>query len=223
MENVVEQFEKEEEERKASKKKSNFPKKHVRFATHDVIFGENSLSILEQSFDEKLEIQDNKSDLEAGRGRRHLKQVDYTEENSLTEDSYIYCEESLHELGMMESSLSPILIPKQLTLKTSLTHTGEKSFQYDICHKKFRDSSDLTRHTRTHTGEKPFECDICHSRFSQSSSLISHIRTHTGEKPYRCAICKKAFSRSFHRNQHQKKFIPNHILIIHSLSHFSLL
>ena len=41
--------------KKGSKKKSNFPKKHVRFATHDVIFGENSRSILEQSFDEKLE------------------------------------------------------------------------------------------------------------------------------------------------------------------------
>ena len=195
VENVVEQFEREEEERKASKR----------------------------SLDEKLEIQDNKSDLEAGRGRRHLKQVDYTEENSVTEDSYIYCEElhlgecpalgelsPLDESGMMECSLSPILIPKQLTLKTSLTHiqthTGEKSFECDICHNKFIDSSDLTRHTRTHTGEKPFECDICHNRFSQSSSLTSHIRTHTGEKPYSCVICKKAFSRSFHRNQHQKIF-----------------
>ena len=192
VENVVKQFEREEEERKASKRKSKFPnkpetKKHVKAVTNDLTFGkakskkleidcfdelkdanfssdeetkEKKISyeeylqkredtelmedeiamvsrfIRQQSLDEKLEVQDNKSDLEAGRGRRHLKQVDYTEENLVTEDSYIYCEEceELHlgecpafgelspidESGMKECSLSPILIPKQLTLKTSL-------------------------------------------------------------------------------------------------------
>ena len=91
--------------------------------------------IRQQSLDEKLEVQDSKTDIVTGRTRRHLKHVDYTEETLVTEDSYVYCEECdelhlgdcpafgelspLDESGMNECSISPIPIPKQLTLKTS--------------------------------------------------------------------------------------------------------
>lgn len=194
VEHVVEQFEKEEEKKKISKRKSNFPnkpetKKVVKAVTNDLTFGkakqkskkqendcfddlkdanfssdeeskEKKISyeeylqkredtelmedeiamvsrfIRQQSLDEKLEIQDSRTDIVTGRSKRHLKHVDYTEEVLVTEDCYIYCEECdelhlgecpafgelspLNESGMKECSLSPILIPKQLSLKQSL-------------------------------------------------------------------------------------------------------
>ena len=90
--------------------------------------------IRQQKLDEKLELQDNGKSKDE-RNMRHLKPVDYTEENLVTEDCYIFCEECdelhlgdcpafgelcpLDESDMRITSLSPIPIPKQLILKRS--------------------------------------------------------------------------------------------------------
>ena len=93
--------------------------------------------IRQQKLEEKLEIQDcNESQiLSVERGRRHLKQIDYTEEELTTEDCYVYCEECddmhfgdcplygelepLKESEMKTNSLSSIPVPKQLCLRMS--------------------------------------------------------------------------------------------------------
>ena len=49
---------------------------------------------------------------------------------------------------------------------------------------------------RIHTNEKTYECDVCEKRFTQPGSLKKHKRIHTNERPYECDVCDKAFRRS---------------------------
>ncbi|XP_050439820.1 gastrula zinc finger protein XlCGF28.1-like isoform X3 [Adelges cooleyi] len=86
---------------------------------------------------------------------------------------------------------------KQVFNKNILAHSGEKSYNCEVCSKPFSKKSALKVHERLHTGEKPFKCAICLKPFSCKSYLTIHERVHTGEKPYTCAVCLKSFS---HRN-----------------------
>ncbi|CAI9742484.1 zinc finger 85-like isoform X2 [Octopus vulgaris] len=64
-----------------------------------------------------------------------------------------------------------IVIPAHNCTQTCV-HTGEKSYDYDICGKSFSESSHLTKHKRIHTGEKLYHCDICGTSFSDNSHSI---------------------------------------------------
>ena len=117
------------------------------------------------------------------------------------------------------------------------THTGEKPFECQICHVRFKQLSHLTTHKRIHTMERPFTCNLCPARFSQSSSLKRHVRTHTGVKPYQCKVCQYAFTdkrnltrhmmthegvKPFKCTQCPSKFTQRVDLTRHSLSHSGL-
>lgn len=40
------------------------------------------------------------------------------------------------------------------------------------------------RHLLTHTEEKKYECEICHKLFVRKDSLQTHLKIHTGVKNF---------------------------------------
>ena len=49
-----------------------------------------------------------------------------------------------------------------------ITHTGEKSYKYDVCDKNFGHSTNLVSQKIAHMGDKPYKCDICDNASAQS-------------------------------------------------------
>lgn len=110
------------------------------------------------------------------------------------------------------------------------THSLDRPFECDICHKTFRlkdylklhrklhteekniichecgaafyYNTDLTRHMRSHSNERPHRCELCDKTFKETCALRTHMRSHTGEKPYNCTVCDKSFSTSMGQRLH---------------------
>lgn len=87
---------------------------------------------------------------------------------------------------------------------------SSKTYQCEICLKRFAQRHYLSIHRRTHTGEKPYQCDYCIQKFARRDTLLIHRRTqHTGERPHHCELCGEAF---FHRGQLQMHLRSKHVL-----------
>ncbi|CAK8691565.1 unnamed protein product [Clavelina lepadiformis] len=47
----------------------------------------------------------------------------------------------------------------------------EKRFFCKFCNKLFQHKANLNTHRRTHTGERPYQCDVCHKSFSANNNM----------------------------------------------------
>ena len=76
----------------------------------------------------------------------------------------------------------------------------------------------LIEHQSIHTGEKSYECDVCHKKFGYRKALRVHKKRHfigtenTGApridldgKPYSCDLCDKKFAAMKYVESHQDK------------------
>ncbi|KAK4879838.1 hypothetical protein RN001_007984 [Aquatica leii] len=86
------------------------------------------------------------------------------------------------------------------------THTGEKPFGCEICHKFYPSKSYLNKHKMIHlnTRGKSFICEICSKSFALKDGLKAHSITHTNTKPFQCTMCDKTFSKKGSLASHMK-------------------
>uniref|UniRef100_A0A8C6ZS05 Odd-skipped related transciption factor 2 n=1 Tax=Nothoprocta perdicaria TaxID=30464 RepID=A0A8C6ZS05_NOTPE len=103
------------------------------------------------------------------------------------------------------------------------THTDERPYTCDICHKAFRRPPPWTearcargRGARRAAaaaaacaaGESPHKCPTCGRTFNQRSNLKTHLLTHTDIKPYNCEQCGKVFRRNCDLRRHSLTHTP---------------
>jgi len=74
------------------------------------------------------------------------------------------------------------------------------------CGRSFSRPSHLQMHLYSHTGERPFSCDTCHKGFGTSWAVTKHMRIHTAEKPFSCAGCSKRFTQRSSWRRHNITF-----------------
>ncbi|XP_023344732.1 zinc finger protein 571 [Eurytemora carolleeae] len=87
-------------------------------------------------------------------------------------------------------------------------HNGEKPYVCKFCQKPFSTSSHMHVHIRRiHIGEKLLECPTCGKKFRGTSNLSKHKRIHTGLKPFKCMLCEDSFTQSFNLKRHLKTHV----------------
>lgn len=84
-----------------------------------------------------------------------------------------------------------------------------KNLCCEICGKRFRHKKYLELHMYSHSSEKKFECDVCHRKYKSSDILRHHVRmVHKNLPRVTCDICHKEVSRvslKAHINRHREK------------------
>ncbi len=95
--------------------------------------------------------------------------------------------------------------PHGLEVHVRRTHSGQRPYGCDVCHKTFGHAVSLAQHQAVHTQERSFSCKQCGKTFKRSSTLSTHLLIHSDTRPYPCQYCGKRF--------HQKSDMKKHTYI----------
>lgn len=87
---------------------------------------------------------------------------------------------------------------------TQLVHQNNFPFQCDQCNKKYKRSSELTRHKKSHDNKRPFRCDTCGKTFTARCGLTQHQTAHSNDFLFRCDTCGKTFKFQSSYSDHKR-------------------
>ena len=87
----------------------------------------------------------------------------------------------------------------------------DKSFQCNMCKKKFLTLKSLNQHKKSAGHAKidtkgDFLCPTCNKKFQSKKALAQHLQTTiTKRKPFQCKLCQKRFKTELALKQHTGK------------------
>ena len=91
--------------------------------------------------------------------------------------------------------------PKKVEVKRGAnqysTLEENKTFQCDMCEKKFMSTNSLRVHKKfnCHDKIKAFFCELCGKNYSRKQKLDQHINAvHEKKRNYKCEVCGKGFT-----------------------------
>ncbi|XP_055632573.1 zinc finger protein 883-like [Toxorhynchites rutilus septentrionalis] len=79
-----------------------------------------------------------------------------------------------------------------------------KSFECEICYRRFSSKPNLQQHQKKANQEKRYECEICGRSFSRAHDKATHVTTHSNEMPFSCQLCHRKFKNKLYLKNHLK-------------------
>uniref|UniRef100_A0A1B0C805 C2H2-type domain-containing protein n=1 Tax=Lutzomyia longipalpis TaxID=7200 RepID=A0A1B0C805_LUTLO len=93
---------------------------------------------------------------------------------------------------------------KEDTIKFEIQEVREKTHKCPHCDKAYYRRDHLKGHLVTHTGERDYICDECHKGFPTQNRLWRHEQIHT-QKKRSCYVCWKTFKTLLGLREHMVK------------------
>ena len=97
--------------------------------------------------------------------------------------------------------------PHGLEVHVRRTHSGDRPYACNICHKTFGHAVSLTQHRAVHSHERSFSCPQCGKTFKRSSTLSTHLLIHSDTRPYPCQYCGKRFHQKSDMKKQDRKSV----------------
>lgn len=90
-------------------------------------------------------------------------------------------------------------------LDEHITKTEDGCFTCEVCQRVFHNLRLFRIHKRLHYATpKTWECDVCNKKYSSKNLLDEHLNMHTGARPHKCLHCDKDFASKYTLSAHQK-------------------
>lgn len=119
---------------------------------------------------------------------------DYRKHQTSTHSVLIECKQCGKKLKTKKTYLVHMKSHQEVTARRFKCY-------YPNCQKAFNFKLHLENHERTHSGERPFLCSLCSASFKQSYQLTVHSRKHNPSM--KCSLCKMKFSLKSQLDSHQ--------------------
>lgn len=86
------------------------------------------------------------------------------------------------------------------------SHGKDRTFQCDICDKKFFTQKIMRKHKIIHDENmRRIQCNYCPKKFIRPNQLAKHMLVHSGLKPHPCDLCEKKYKFSWDLRKHKEK------------------
>lgn len=161
----------------------------------------SAFSMVDESFEEKLDDESDLLDMHDGQECKECDQV-FPDLQSLESHMLSHTEEREYKCDQCPKAFNW----KSNLIRHQMSHDSGKHYECENCAKQvFTDPSNLQRHIRSqHVGARAHACPECGKTFATSSGLKQHKHIHSSVKPFICEVCHKSYTQFSNLCRHKR-------------------